>query len=277
MLGTMILWFGWYGFNAGSTVDIFSPDRSLNLPIISVAVVNSTLSGSVAGIVALFINLIIQERLTGEPIFKLSASMNGSLAGLVAITGSCGLVEPWAALLIGLVAGVLYLLASNLLVKFCIDDAVDAIPVHLVGGAWGVIATGLFASPRQLKFWYGLSGENDLVQHVGWFYSWGRGSSDFSLMACQIIGLIFILAWVTVTMLPFFFSLNYMGLFRSDALEEIVGLDVSYHGYAPRSLGDQEVSAERVSEYLARSGRRYKYNLDLNPEEDNEGVDRFGD
>lgn len=276
MLGTMILWFGWYGFNAGSAVDVFSSDSSLNLPIISAAVVNSTLSGSIGGVAALFVNLVIQERLTGEPIFKLSSSMNGALAGLVAVTGSCGLVEPWAALLIGFVAGLLYLLASHLLVKFCIDDAVDAIPVHLVGGTWGVIATGLFASPRQLKFWYGLSDSN-LVEHVGWFYSWGRGSGDFTLLACQLVGLIFILAWSTVTMFPFFFILNYMGLFRADALEEIVGLDVSYHGYTPRSFKDEEVSTERVNEYLARSGRRYRYNLDPNPEEDNEGVDRFGD
>mmetsp|Transcript_9671 Transcript_9671/g.18154 ORF Transcript_9671/g.18154 Transcript_9671/m.18154 type:complete len:531 (+) Transcript_9671:336-1928(+) len=276
MLGTMILWFGWYGFNAGSAVDVFSSDSSLNLPIISAAVVNSTLSGSIGGVVALFVNLVIQERLTGEPLFKLSSSMNGALAGLVAVTGCCGLVEPWAAVLIGFIAGLLYLLASHLLIKFCIDDAVDAIPVHLAGGVWGVIATGLFASPRQLKFWYGLS-ENDLVKHVGWFYSWGRGSTDFSLLACQLIGLIFILAWTAVTMFPFFFLLNYMGLFRSDALEEIVGLDVSYHGYTPRTFKDEEVPAERVNEYLARSGRRYTYNLDPNPEEDNEGVDRFGD
>lgn len=276
MLGTMILWFGWYGFNAGSAVDIFSSDTSLNLPVISAAVVNSTLSGSVAGVVALFVNLVLQERLTGEPIFKLSSSMNGSLAGLVAITGSCGLVEPWAAVVIGLVAGILYLIASHLLVKFCIDDAVDAIPVHLAGGSWGVIATGLFASPRQLKFWYNLS-DSDLVKHVGWFYSWGRGSSDVSLLTCQLIGLVFILAWITVTMFPFFFLLSYMGLFRADALEEVVGLDVSYHGYTPRTFKDEEVSTERVNEYLARSGRRYKYNLDPNPEEDNEGVDRFGD
>jgi len=269
MLGTFILWFGWYGFNAGSAVDINS-DVKLKLPVIAVAVVNSTLSGSAAGIVALFTNLIVQERMTGEPMYKLSAAMNGCLTGLVAITGSCGIVEPWAAIVIGIVAGWVFLFSSHLLVKYCIDDAVDAIPVHLAGGAWGVVATGLFASPRGLKHWYGYS-DVSLVDHVGWFYSWGRSSSDFALLGCQIIGLLCILSWVTLIMFPFFVLLNYIGIFRADSLEEVVGLDVSYHGYMPKSYGD-DISPEHLNAYSKKTGRIY--DLD-GGEQDNEGVDRF--
>jgi Amt family ammonium transporter len=278
MLGTLLLWFGWYGFNAGSAVDIFSADKSLNLPVISASVVNSTLAGSMGGITALFVNLLLEERLTGDPLYKLSGAMNGCLTGLVAVTGSCGLLEPWVAIIIGTIAGLLYLLASHLLMKFCIDDAVDAIPVHLAGGIWGVIATGLFACPSQLKFWYGVSDES-LVKHVGWFYSFSRGSGDFSLLACQLAGLAFILAWTTAIMLPFFFVLNYMGLFRSNALEEIVGLDVSYHGFTPRKLDRGEVSSGMLKDYRAKTGKKmHNLGIDfINEEADNEGLDRFAD
>ena len=98
----------------------------------------------------------------------------------------------------------------------------DAIPVHLPGGAWGVISTGLFASSGRVMNAYG--NEN----HIGWFYSYKR-SADATLLACQVIEMLFIVGWVGIIMLPFFLILNYLGLFRSDPLEEVVGLDVSHH------------------------------------------------
>ena len=262
----------WFGFNAGSAVDIYNTDQPLNLPAISSAVVNTALAGSSAGLVALFLNLFIQERILGEPMFKLSAAMNGCLTGLSAVTGSCAFIEPWAAIVIGLVAGCVYLFSSHLLVKFRLDDAVDAIPVHLFGGCWGLIATAFFASPRGLKYYYGLGDESD-VAHVGAFYSWGQGSFDLNMLACQLIGIVFILGWTTATMLPFFLFLSYLGILRSDSFEELVGLDVSYHGYTPRVVGD-EIGKDQLNTYLKRTG---KYNLELNPEEDNTGTDRFED
>jgi ammonia channel protein AmtB len=104
-----------------------------------------------------------------------------------------------------------------------VDDVVDAVPVHLGGGLWSVIATGLFASPRRLEAAYGSS------KHVGWFYSWGRGSADATLLAANVMEVLFIIGWVSVTMIPFFLLLNYLGWFRSDPLDELVGLDVRYH------------------------------------------------
>jgi len=95
--------------------------------------------------------------------------------------------------------------------------------VHLTGGAWSVIATGLFASPRRMEAAYGLT------KHVGWFYSWGRQSSDATLLAANSIEVLFIIGWVSVTMVPFFLLLNYLGWFRSDPLDELVGLDIRYH------------------------------------------------
>lgn len=221
LLGTMILWFGWFGFNPGSALLLNNDSVG---EIAAHAAVSTALSGAMGGISALFTNLYIEERRTGEPNFSLVMAMNGSLTGLVAVTSGCALIEPWAALVTGLISGWLYMLSSSLLIRFKIDDAVDAIPVHMAGGIWGMIATGLFASPRKLELAYGNS------EHVGLFLSWGRGSSDASLLGCQIICLLFIIGWTLFTMLPFFIWLNYKGWLRSDSLEELVGLDISYHG-----------------------------------------------
>mmetsp|Transcript_11143 Transcript_11143/g.20858 ORF Transcript_11143/g.20858 Transcript_11143/m.20858 type:complete len:525 (+) Transcript_11143:228-1802(+) len=265
MLGSFILWFGWFGFNAGSALKIGS---NLNTIVIAKAVANTALAGGSSGVTALLVNLFVTERKTGEPVYKLAAAMNGCLTGLAAITGSCGIIEPWAAVMIGAVAGLLYLFTSNILEKVCIDDAVDAIPVHLAGGSWGVIATGLLASPRGLREMYGYS-----MNHVGWFYSWGRGSGDFTIMGCQIVGLLCILFWTFSVMTPFFLFLNYMGMLRSDSLEEIVGLDVSYHGYTPHTM-DGEVRNEDLEEYY-RKNKRYEKVMVSDEEIDMDNVDRF--
>ena len=129
-LGTFILWFGWYGFNAGSTlVGDFSIGR---------IAANTTLApaaGAMAAMVAIWIT-------QGRP--DLGITLNGALGGLVGITANCHAVSPASAVMIGLVAGVLATLASLLLERLHIDDAVGAVPVHLVCGWWGVLAVALF-------------------------------------------------------------------------------------------------------------------------------------
>ena len=239
MLGTFILWFGWYGFNAGSAISLNGV--MMNPAIVATAVVNTTLSGSSGAITALLTNHILVERRTGEGVYNVTFAMNGALIGCVAVTGGCAIIEPWAAIVVGITSGLLYILSSNLLLKYCIDDAVDAIPVHLFGGSWGTIVPGLFASPRGIRQYLGLSE----AIHVGWFYSWGRGSSDATLLACQIIGLIFIIMWVVVIMTPFFRILNYLGWLRADSLDEIVGLDFCYHGVESNYTESNETTTER--------------------------------
>jgi Amt family ammonium transporter len=93
--------------------------------------------------------------------------------------------------------------SSSFLVRIKIDDAVDAIPVHMVNGAWGMLATGLFASPEKLELTYGGS------DHPGFFYSFGDGGVNGALLANQILGVLFIAGWAIFTMLPFFIWLNY--------------------------------------------------------------------
>lgn len=242
MLGTFILWFGWFGFNCGSALLTPNADTAT---IVGLAGVNTTISGGTAGLVALFVNLWWLERTTGEPFFDLKYAMNGSLCGLVAVTGPCGVVEPWAALVIGTIAGLLYIWGSRMLVRMRLDDAVDAIPVHLLNGMWGLIAVGLFASPRRLEQVYG---SGTLKDHPGWFYSFRHGGSDARLLGAQLVGMVFILAWVIFFMFPFFIWLDWKGWFRSDPLEEVVGLDLSYHG-GLALLSTDEVNPEYVSAY----------------------------
>lgn len=238
MLGTFILWFGWYGFNSGSALLGDYPGNAAQ--VAALAGVNTTLSGGTAGIVALFVNLWVLERYTGEPYFDLKYAMNGSLCGLVAITGGCGVVEPWAAVVIGFIAGILYIIGSRALIRLRLDDAVDAIPVHMVNGMWGLIAVGLFASPSRLQLVYNRS------NHPGWFYG------DGLLFGTQLLGILFIVGWVFAIMLPFFVWLDWKGWFRSDPLEEIVGLDTSYHGGLALLGGgnsDDGINPEYISAY----------------------------
>jgi hypothetical protein len=178
--------------------------------------------------------------------------MNGCLSGLVAVTASCGVIEYWAALVIGAVAGVLYLVASEALVRFKIDDAVDAVPVHLTNGAWGVLATGLFASPGRCQDAIGPS-----FTHAGLFYTF-RTRVDFTLLVCQLVEFSFIIGWTTAMMFPFFMWLNYMGWFRSDSLEELVGLDISYHG--GHQYEEEMVQEQFVKAFMDKKGLRRRHN-----------------
>lgn len=210
----------------------------------SLAAVNTTLASGSSGIVALMANLWYLERYTGEPFFDLKYAMNGVLAGLVAITAGCGVVEPWSAVITGTCAGLIYLVGSKFLIRIRLDDAVDAIPVHMFNGIWGVLSVGLFASPTRMAT---AQYKND---HPGIFYSWYNGNSDAVLLGIQILGVLFITAWVMLFMLPFFIWLDWKGWFRSDPLEEIVGLDTSYHGGLALISGhDDCVNPEYVSAY----------------------------
>lgn len=110
----------------------------------------------------------------------------------------------------------------------------------------GVIATGLVASPSKMLLCYGTD------EHVGWFYEMGQGSFDARLLAAQAASVLFIVGWTLVTMMPFFIWLNYKGWFRADSLEELVGLDISYHGSMDFKEGG--VKKEYVEAYKRHKG-----------------------
>lgn len=166
--------------------------------------------------------------------------MNGALSGLVAITANCSVVEPWAAVIIGLIAGWVYVFSSKLLVAAKIDDAVDAIPVHFFNGVWGCLATGIFASPRHVLVAYGADGG-------GFLYGKGGG-----LLAVEILGILFIIGWTVGLMFPFFTVLNLLGMFRVDPLEERVGLDISHHkggAYNLTGPAEDDIAAHHASKH----------------------------
>jgi Amt family ammonium transporter len=211
----------------------------------------------------LFVSILASHR-NGIFTYDLSYTMNGCLTGLVSITAGCATVEPWAAVLIGITGGWFYLLGSNLLIKFRIDDAVDAIPVHMVGGMWGVLSTGLFTSPELLQAAFGQE------EHVGWFYAMARDNGDFTLMGIQCIAVLFIFGWTFVMMGVYFAILNYYGWLRIDPLEEEVGMDISYHKGSAYNI--EPATAEAVSALdLSRSFRVTK--ADLKMELDKDKVD----
>lgn len=117
---------------------------------------------------------------------------------------------------------------------------------QLVSGIWGSISVGLFAAPNLVSTVY------KSTTPVGWFYSWGMGSADATLLACQLVGILFVFGWVLCTMFPFFWALHYYGYLRADALEEVIGLDVAYRGGMltnEREEQDEE-SKKKMEEYI---------------------------
>ncbi len=186
VLGTFILWFGWYGFNPGSTLGVIGYGD-----VLSLCAVTTTLSAAAGAVSALFTDTMLVLLAEGEAEYDLTMAMNGCLGGLVGITAGCSVVEPWAALVIGLISGIVYVLSSKLLVMLKIDDAVDAIPVHFFNGIWGCIATGLFAAPRHILKAYGTITIDEMVytRNAGLFYD------NAKLLAMELSGCLFIIAW----------------------------------------------------------------------------------
>merc|ERR1711982_71090 len=210
--------------------------------VAALSAVTTTISAAAGVISAVFVNCVMDYAYTGAVEYDLSYAMNGGLSGLVAITANCCVVTPPMAVLIGLNAGLVYIACSKLLVKLRIDDAVDAIPVHLGNGIWGCIATGLFADPAKVDIAYGSPA-------VGLFFAKGT-SNPYSLIINELVGIAFIIVWVTVIMTPYFVSLKIMGLFRVDPLEEEVGMDISHHKGAAYDL--RKADDDKVDEFIEK-------------------------
>ena len=264
ILGTFILWFGWYGFNPGSALAIANEGSAATAALCAAT---TTIAAAAGCVTAMFTDTIIDMMATGEASYDLTMAMNGCLAGLVGITAGTSVVEPYAALLIGIVAGWVYIAASKLLIKLKIDDAVDAIPVHFFNGMWGVLAVGLF-SKRDLQVTAGY-----LDTHQGWFYNWGEGSGDANLLLCQICCILWIISWVTVLMTPFFYILKMAGMFRVDPLEEEVGLDISHHRGAAYDLsGPSKNDVEELMEVRASKHGKVEVPKEVAQAADDAGV-----
>lgn len=201
-LGTFILWFGWFGFNPGSTMGA--------VPDIAHIAMTTNLAAAAGAIAA----MLTAWRMFGKP--DTSMALNGALAGLVAITAPCAFVSGGSAIGIGLVAGVLVVLAIVFLDKILrIDDPVGAISVHAICGVWGTLSLGLFA---QDMFSPGTTG-NGLFFGGGW-----------KLLGAQALGVASVFAWCMIIGFTLFFVIkNLVGL-RVTKEEELRGLDIDEHG-----------------------------------------------
>jgi Amt family ammonium transporter len=207
MVGTFILAFGWFGFNAGST--LAGMDTRL-----AVVAVNTMLAGATGAFCAyLYVKLRWGK---ADP----SWLANGMLAGLVAITAPCAFVSSWAAALIGSVAGVLVVVAALFIEKkLKIDDPVGASAVHGVNGAWGILALGLFANGT-----YG-QGVNGVARGVtGLLYG------DSGQLVAEVIGVVANVAWVAPAAALAFFAVGKIVGNRISAEDEVAGADLGEMG-----------------------------------------------
>ncbi len=213
VLGTIILFFGWFGFNPGSALG--TQGTAMNL--VALAAVNTLMAGAAGGFSAMLYMWWFGPVRKPDP----SMSVNGILAGLVAITAPCAFVTSWAAVVIGLVAGIVVCLSAQWLENMKIDDPVGAVPVHFFNGVWGVLALGLFASGNpDTAGWNGIDSAP-----LGLFYGGGLGQLAAQLTeVVAIFVFVFGLSWVL------FKILNSFGLLRSKPADEIIGLDIPEMG-----------------------------------------------
>ncbi len=207
--GVIVLWFGWIGFNGGSTLAMTGAVPSI--------ILHTCLSAAAGLVAALFLGWAI----TGLP--DVDYVMNGALAGLVAITAGCHAVSSLDSIVIGAVAGVVMLAATKLLEALRIDDAVGAIPVHLAAGIWGTLAVGIFGDPAAL----------------------GTTPAFGSQLLVQLIGVAACALWAFPLSLASLWAFNLFFKLRVTPAEEHIGLNAAEHGAVTELAGLFSVMEEQ--------------------------------
>ncbi|MED1603750.1 ammonium transporter [Cytobacillus kochii] len=203
-LAVLILWVGWFGFNAGSTT-------SVDGAFFGFVALNTNLAAAMGAVAALAISWVVLGK------SDIVTTLNGALAGLVAITASCAFVEPWAAVVIGLVAGLLVFFSVKFFDKMKIDDPIFALSVHGAAGVWGTLSTGFFATPELAE---------QVTGQAGLFYGGGFGQLGVQALGVVTSGLF---AFVASFVILFVMKKMMNGL-RVSEEEEVMGLDMSEHG-----------------------------------------------
>jgi Amt family ammonium transporter len=223
MLGTFILAFGWFGFNAGSS--LAGADGRIGI------IATNTMLASATGAVSTMLYMMMT---TGKP--DPAMMCNGMLAGLVAITSPCAFIHPWAAAVVGLVSGVLVVVSVNFFDKVRIDDPVGAISVHGVNGAWGLIAVGLFSDGTYGQGWSGV-GATEYLGHAGLGVT-GILYGDSKQLVAQMIEVVVCIGWNVAVGGILFKIIGMLVGNRVPAAVEIAGLDIP------------EMGAEGYPEYI---------------------------
>src|ERR1700733_1581856 len=209
--GGLLLWFGWYGFNPGSTLS------AMDFVGIGRVSANTTLAACSAGLTAMVYAYFLSKK------WDVGFTVNGFLAGLVAITCPCYWVSPTGAIMLGGVAGVIVVMGVELLEYLRIDDPIGAVPVHGICGIWGTISLGFFAVGK-----YGASGPtgpDNSAPLKGLFYG-----GDMSLLKAQIIGSAIITISTFAVAMLVMWLVNLTGTLRVSREGELYGLDLHEHG-----------------------------------------------
>lgn len=215
VLGATLLWFGWFGFNAGSE---FAADGTAALALVNTVVASGA---------ALASWLLVERIKVGKP--TLVGAATGLVAGLVVITPAAGFVEPWAAVIMGLIVSpICYFAISVCKRKFGYDDALDAFGCHCVGGVTGGILTGLFCVPE--LSWDSVASATTVANGGAWgglFYT-----GDPALLLAQVEGVLITIVFVAVAsaVLALIIKAIFKGSLAVSAEEEAQGLDVAAHG-----------------------------------------------
>jgi Amt family ammonium transporter len=207
VLGTLILWFGWFGFNPGSTLSVDFGGVGY-FAYVALTTNIAAAAGAVGGIFASWIVLKKPD---------ISMMLNGVLAALVAITAASGFVAPWAAIVIGLVSGGIAVVGVIAVERIGIDDPIGAVAVHGMSGVWGTLATGLFAVPALAKSLN--TGTGGLVY-----------TGSFHQVGVQLLGLAAVGAFTFTASFAILKGLDALWGIRVEADVETAGLDVSEHG-----------------------------------------------
>jgi Amt family ammonium transporter len=203
VIGLFVLWLGWFGFNPGSTMSFQNPSDVMHI----------LMTTNTAAIAAILTSTITSWIFIGKP--DLGMTINGCLAGLVGITGSCAYVSISASLIIGAIAGVIVVFAVMFFDRIKVDDPVGATSVHLGCGVFGTICVGLFAK----------EGVTTLSTQNGLFYGGG-----FKLLGIQLLGIIAVGVFVFAASLLVWFIIKKTIGIRVSREEEIAGLDIGEHG-----------------------------------------------
>ena len=209
--GGLLLWFGWYGFNPGSTLS------AMDFEGIGRVAANTTLAACGAGLTAMIAAYMLSKK------WDVSFTVNGFLAGLVAITCPCYWVSPGGAIVLGGIAGVVVVAGVELLEYLRIDDPIGAVPVHGICGIWGTLSLGFFACGK-----YGATGPfaaDNSAPLKGLFYGGGT-----QVLVAQMIGSAIITLATFGVALVLMYAVNAMGVLRVSAEGETEGLDIHEHG-----------------------------------------------
>lgn len=232
VLGTFLLWFGWYGFNPGSFTKILVTYNDGSEPYygqwsaIGRTAVTTTLAGCTAALTTLFGKRILSGH------WNVMDVCNGLLSGFAAITSGCSVVEPWSAIICGFVAAGVLIGSNKLAERFQYDDPLEAAQLHGGCGAWGVLFTALFASKKYVNEVYPSKTDRPFGLIMG-----GGGK----LLAAHVVQIFAIIGWVSFTMGPLFFFLHKLKLLRVSPDDEMSGMDLTRHGgfaYAYQDEGD---------------------------------------